>query len=81
METIEKWVEAFNILTSRVGLRFANSKTRGCFRAYMQGLLQPVKRKNSWPKPWNMPVPIASNNFSIAPSGPQMKCGMIYDNT
>ena len=48
METIEKWVEAFNILTSRVGLRFANSKTRGCFRAYMQGLLQPVKRKNSW---------------------------------
>jgi SRSO17 transposase len=48
METIEKWVEAFNILTSRVGLRFANSKTRRCFRAYMQGLLQPVKRKNSW---------------------------------
>jgi SRSO17 transposase len=48
METIEKWVESFNIMTSRVGLRFANSKTRRCFRAYLQGLLQPVKRKNSW---------------------------------
>jgi len=48
METMLKWVEAFNILTSWVGLRFANSKTRRCFRAYMQGLLQPVKRKNSW---------------------------------
>lgn len=48
METIEKWVEAFNIMTSRVGLRFANSKTRRCFRTYMEGLLQPVKRKNAW---------------------------------
>lgn len=48
METIEKWVEAFNIMTSQVGLRFANSKTRRCFRAYLEGLLQPVKRKNAW---------------------------------
>ena len=48
METIEKWVEEFNLLTSRVGLRFSHSKTRQCFRAYLQGLLQAVKRKNSW---------------------------------
>ena len=48
METIENWVKAFNIMTSRVGLRFSNSKSRCCFRAYVQGLLQPVKRKNSW---------------------------------
>jgi len=48
METIEKWVQALNILTIRVGLRFSDSITRECFRTYMQGLLRPVKRKNSW---------------------------------
>lgn len=32
----------------RIGARFASSEQRQCMRRYLDGLLSPVERKNSW---------------------------------
>lgn len=48
MDPIEDWVQAYNELVSKVGLRFERSQSRRQLSAYLQGLLSNAQRKNSW---------------------------------
>jgi SRSO17 transposase len=45
---VEQWVTELEQLVERVGRCFARSETRQRALAYLQGLLSPVERKNSW---------------------------------
>jgi SRSO17 transposase len=44
----ELWRSLFNQLCERIGPCFARSETREVVKAYLQGLLSPVERKNGW---------------------------------
>jgi len=48
MEVISKWRQEFDNLMRRVKSRFAHSQSRKWARAYLQGLLSNVPRKNGW---------------------------------
>jgi len=48
METIANWTEAFDELVERIGGRFVRSEARERARAYLQGLLSNIPRKNGW---------------------------------
>src|SRR5947199_9736109 len=43
-----RWAGQFEELAERIGPRFLRSEPRRQARAYLQGLLSPVERKNSW---------------------------------
>lgn len=47
-EDVRDWGRELDAVASRIGKRFARSETRDRVRAYLIGLLGPVKRKNSW---------------------------------
>ena len=42
------WTAAFEEVCERIGPCFARSETRNRARAYLQGLLSPIERKNGW---------------------------------
>ena len=42
------WRHAFDALVERLGFLFARSEARSNLRAYLEGLLAPVGRKNGW---------------------------------
>jgi SRSO17 transposase len=44
----ELWTNLFDRLCERIGPCFARSETRERVKAYLHGLLSPVKRKNGW---------------------------------
>jgi len=44
----EVWTSLFDQLCERLGPCFARSETRKGVKAYLQGLLSPVERKNGW---------------------------------
>lgn len=46
--TIANWMEAFDKLVERIGGRFVRSEARERARAYLQGLLSHIPRKNGW---------------------------------
>jgi SRSO17 transposase len=48
MEVITIWQQEFNRLMQRLKPQFARSQSRGWARAYLQGLLSHIGRKNSW---------------------------------
>jgi SRSO17 transposase len=43
------WAEQLAEVAERMGCRFLRSEPRRQALAYLQGLLSPVERKNSWP--------------------------------
>lgn len=45
---VQKWSEAFQDVEQRIGGRFARSEAREQAMGYLQGLLSPAERKNSW---------------------------------
>src|SRR5947208_6956748 len=47
-ENVREWGQQLDAVAHRIGARFARSETRDRVRAYLQGLLAPVRRKNSW---------------------------------
>ena len=48
MEQAKAWARRLDELVERIGHLFARSETRRRVRAYLQGLLSPAQRKNSW---------------------------------
>jgi hypothetical protein len=44
----ELWMRLFKSLCERIGPCFARSETRERAKAYLQGLLSPIERKNGW---------------------------------
>jgi SRSO17 transposase len=48
VEMVEGWAEGLGGLVDRIGPLFARSEARERALAYLQGLLSPVTRKNSW---------------------------------
>ena len=48
MEEAKAWVRQLDKLVERIGHLFARSETRQRVKAYLQGLLSPAQRKNSW---------------------------------
>jgi len=48
MELVDAWVQELNSLVERIGCLFARSEARRRVKAYLQGLLSPARRKNSW---------------------------------
>jgi len=48
MEPVSAWVERLEQLAERIGHLFARSEARRRVKAYVQGLLSPAARKNSW---------------------------------
>ena len=44
----EVWTKLFDSLCERLGPSFARSETRERVKAYLQGLLSPIERKNGW---------------------------------
>lgn len=48
MEQVSAWVAELDELVKRIGHLFARSETRRRAKAYLQGLLSPAQRKNSW---------------------------------
>lgn len=44
----ELWTSLFDSLCERIGPCFARSETRERVKAYLQGLLSPIERKNGW---------------------------------
>lgn len=44
----ELWTRQFESLSERIGPCFARSQTRERAKAYLQGLLSPIERKNGW---------------------------------
>jgi SRSO17 transposase len=48
MEAIANWSKAFDELVERIGGRFVRSEARDRARAYLQGLLSHIPRKNGW---------------------------------
>ncbi|MDG3002607.1 IS701 family transposase [Paludisphaera mucosa] len=47
-EDVHVWGEQLDQVARRIGARFARSETRDRVRACLEGLLAPVRRKNSW---------------------------------
>lgn len=47
-EDVRLWGQQLDDVAHRIGARFARSETRDRVRAYLAGLLGPVKRKNAW---------------------------------
>ncbi len=47
-EAARRWVECLDEVHARIGPRFARSEQRQRARAYLQGLLSPIERKNGW---------------------------------
>ena len=45
---VTAWVQELDRLLERIGPRFVRSEARQRARAYLQGLLSPAERKNSW---------------------------------
>jgi SRSO17 transposase len=45
---VEQWISALDQLVERISPRFARPETRQRARAYVQGLLSSVERKNGW---------------------------------
>ena len=45
---IATWVDGLEGVQQRIGPRFARSEQRQRVRAYLEGLLSPVERKNGW---------------------------------
>ena len=43
-----RWRSAFDRMVERVGVVFARSEVRSHARAYLEGLLAPLERKNGW---------------------------------
>jgi SRSO17 transposase len=48
MEQVKTWVRQLDTLLERLGHLFARSEARRRVKAYLQGLLSPAQRKNSW---------------------------------
>src|SRR5215472_6013814 len=48
LQTIQTWAQSFDELFLRIAPRFARQEARDHARAYLQGLLSPVERKNGW---------------------------------
>ena len=48
MALIQEWAAELDSLMERIGSRFARSEARQRARAYLQGLLSPIPRKNGW---------------------------------
>ncbi len=48
MEQVNEWVGHLDKLVERIGHLFARSEARQRVKAYVQGLLSPAQRKNSW---------------------------------
>jgi SRSO17 transposase len=47
-EAARRWVECLDEVHASIGPRFARSEQRHRVRAYLQGLLSPIERKNGW---------------------------------
>src|SRR5262245_44208101 len=47
-EDVGEWGQQLDEVARRVGARFARGGTRDRVRAYLAGLLGPVRRKNAW---------------------------------
>jgi SRSO17 transposase len=47
-EDVRDWGQQLDSVARRIGARFARSETRDRVRAYLEGLMAPVQRKNSW---------------------------------
>lgn len=45
---VQQWHAGLGEVHQRIGPRFARSEQRGRVRAYLEGLLSPVERKNGW---------------------------------
>ena len=45
---VEGWASSLDAVQQRIGVRFARSEQRQRVRAYLDGLLSPVERKNGW---------------------------------
>lgn len=48
MEQVDAWVQELDGLMERIAHLFARSEARRRAKAYLQGLLSPAQRKNSW---------------------------------
>jgi SRSO17 transposase len=46
--TVQQWADQLDNLIHRFSSRFARSEARQRLKAYLQGLLSPVERKNGW---------------------------------
>src|ERR687894_796243 len=47
-DDVPEWGQQLDAVARRIGARFARSEARDRVRAYLVGLLAPVRRKNSW---------------------------------
>lgn len=47
-EAAGRWAECLDEVHAFIGPRFARSEQRHRARAYLQGLLSPIERKNGW---------------------------------
>src|SRR3712207_7312900 len=47
-DTVQRWAEALTEVDQRIGPWFARAEARHRAMAYLQGLLSPAERKNSW---------------------------------
>jgi SRSO17 transposase len=47
-EAASRWAQCLDEVHARIGPRFARSEQRHRARAYLQGLLSPIERKNGW---------------------------------
>jgi SRSO17 transposase len=47
-EDVREWGQQLDEVARRIGARFPRSETRERVRAYLVGLLGPVRRKNAW---------------------------------
>jgi SRSO17 transposase len=45
---VPQWQRGLSEVHQRIATRFARSEQRGRVRAYLEGLLSPVERKNGW---------------------------------
>src|SRR6516162_3073828 len=48
LHTVQTWMQVFDALFARIAHRFARQEARNHAKAYLQGLLSPVERKNGW---------------------------------
>jgi hypothetical protein len=47
-EAAERWAGCLDEVHARIAGRFTRSEQRQRARAYLQGLLSPIERKNGW---------------------------------
>lgn len=47
-EAAARWAGCLDEVHARIAKRFARSEQRQRARAYLQGLLSPIERKNGW---------------------------------